>query len=147
MEQAVRELFARYEAFFRKALAGEMDAAQMRAEARRLYAPAFVGATPAGVVSGRMGAKFLRGMAEGYEHYRRIGTRKMKIRHLRVEPVDEWHAMAHVGWAATYARDDLAETKIDFEVHYLVQVLDGKARIFGWMSGDEEAVLKSHGAI
>ncbi len=36
--------------------------------------------------------------------------------------------MAHVAWTATYDRKDLPETAIDFDVHYLVQVLDGEAK-------------------
>ena len=34
---------------------------------------------------------------------------------------------------------------IDFDVHYLVQKLDGEAKVFGWVSGDEQALLKKHG--
>ena len=30
------------------------------------------------------------------------------------------------------------EISIDFEVHYFIQELDGKPRVFGWVSGDEE---------
>src|SRR5690606_29266057 len=101
----------------------------------------------AGVETGRVDDKFLRGMVEGYDHYRQIGTQAMKIRHLRVEPIDEWHGIAHVGWGATYAREDLPQTEIDFEVHYLVQVINGSARVFGWMSGDETALLKARGVI
>lgn len=55
--------------------------------------------------------------------------------------------MAHVGWRAWYQRPDLPETVIDFDVHYLVQVLDGRARVFGWISGDEQALLEQHGII
>jgi len=34
---------------------------------------------------------------------------------------------------------------IDFDVHYLVQKLDGDPKIFGWVSGDEQALLRKHG--
>jgi hypothetical protein len=53
--------------------------------------------------------------------------------------------MAHVAWTATYARKDKPDVAIDFDVHYLVQHLGGAPKIFGWISGDEEAVLKQHG--
>ncbi len=36
---------------------------------------------------------------------------------------------------------------IDFDVHYLVQNLEAKAKVFGWVAGDEEALLKEHGII
>ena len=43
--------------------------------------------------------------------------------------------------------DDLPETAIDFEVHYLVRLAEGEARVFGWMSGDEQALLRQHGVM
>ena len=55
--------------------------------------------------------------------------------------------MAHVAWTATYAGKDLPETAIDFDVHYLVQSLNGEAKVFGWVSGDEQALLKQHGIV
>jgi len=34
---------------------------------------------------------------------------------------------------------------IDFEIHYFVRNFGGTAKIFGWVSGDEQALLKKHG--
>jgi hypothetical protein len=86
-------------------------------------------------------------MAQGYAHYRAIGTREMRIRSVRISPIDENHCVAHVAWTAIYARNDRPETAIDFDVHYLVQVLDGEAKVFGWVSGDETALLRQHGIV
>lgn len=55
--------------------------------------------------------------------------------------------MAHVAWRATYARKDQADLPIDFDVHYFVQTLDGEPKVFGWVSGDEQAVLKEQGIV
>jgi hypothetical protein len=44
-------------------------------------------------------------------------------------------------------REDLPETTIDFDIHYFVQKLDGDAKVFGWVSGDEQGLLKKHGII
>jgi hypothetical protein len=143
LEQAVRTLFALYECAFRQALAAEPDPEAVA----RLYAPEFIAASPAGVRTGRNDAQFLHVMAEGYARYRQIGTRDMRIRDIALSPIDDHHCVARVGWTATYARDDLPETVLDFDVHYLVQVLEGIARVFGWIAGDEEAVLKRHGII
>lgn len=143
MEQAVRTLFALYERSFRQALAGNPDPEA----AARLYAPEFIAASPAGVRAGRNDAQFLHVMAEGHARYRQIGTREMRIRGTAISPIDDHHCVARVGWAATYARDDLPETVLDFDVNYLVQVLEGTARVFGWVTGDEEALLKRHGII
>ena len=143
METAVRRLFERYESFFRQALAGQMD----MDEVASLYASDFIAASPAGVMSGKNDDRLKQVMAQGYAHYRAIGTQEMRIRHVRLSSIDECHCVAHVAWTATYARKDLPETAIDFDVHYLVQVLGGKAKVFGWVSGDEQALLKQHGIV
>ncbi len=143
METEVRDLFDRYEQSFARALAGEIDMEEVAA----LYAPEFIAASPLGVMAGRNDGEFRQAMAQGYAHYRSIGTKGMRIRGLRISPIDEGHCLAHVAWTATYARDDLPETAIDFEVHYLVQVREGEARVFGWIAGDEQAALKAHGVV
>lgn len=143
MESAVGKLFERYENWFGKALAGEAGMEEVAA----LYASDMIAASPFGVRSGRNDARFRQVMAEGYARYRAMGTRGMRIRHLRLSAIDERHCVAHVGWTATYARDDLPETVVEFEVHYLVQVLAGEAKVFGWVSGDEQALLRQHGIV
>ncbi|MDR6669730.1 nuclear transport factor 2 family protein [Rhizobium sp. 1399] len=141
MEAAVSKLFERYERLFRQALAGKAD----MDEVASLYASDVIAASPAGVMSGKNDEEFKRMMIQGYEHYRSIGTKEMMLRHVRLSPIDESHCVAHVAWRATYARKNQPDTKIDFDVHYLVQVLDGEAKVFGWVSGDEQALLKQHG--
>jgi hypothetical protein len=143
METAVTKLFERYETFFRKSLRGEMN----MDEVASLYASDFIAASPAGVMSGKNDDRLKQVMEQGYAHYRAIGTKEMHIRNVRISPIDELHCVAHVAWTATYARKDLPETALDFDVHYLVQILDGKAKVFGWVSGDEQALLKQHGVV
>ena len=143
MKEAVERLFARYEGFFRQSLAGDLDPGELAA----LYAPEFIAASPQGVMAGKNDDGLVRAMTQGYAHYRAIGTRDMRIRAIGTVPIDDCHCLAHVGWTATYAREDLPETVVDFEVHYLVQVLDGQARVFGWVSGDERALLHERGII
>ena len=143
METEVRALFDRYERVVRDALAGRID----KEETAALYAAEVIAASPAGVRSGRNDETFRQVLAQGYEHYRAIGTREMRIRALRITPIDAHHCLARVAWRAVYARDDLPETAVDFDVHYLVQVLDGAARVFGWVAGDEEAALRRHGIL
>ena len=71
----------------------------------------------------------------------------MRTRNVRLSPIDELHCVVHVAWTATYARKNLPDVAIDFDVHYLVQLLDGVPKVFGWVSGDEQALLKEHGII
>lgn len=143
METSVRQFFERYESFFRRALGGDVDPEALAA----LYAAEFIAASPAGVMTGKNDAEFRQVMAQGYQRYREIGTKDMRIRHVRLSPIDAHHGLAHVAWTATYARNDQADAAIDFEVHYLMQKLDGEPKVFGWIAGDEQALLKQHGLI
>jgi hypothetical protein len=141
MEAAVRKLFERYESFFNRSLGGDVD----MDEGASLYASDFIAASPAGVMAGKNDDQLKRVMEQGYAHYRAIGTKEMRIRAVRISPIDEHHCLAHVAWKAIYAREDQPDTAINFNVHYLVQKLDGEAKVFGWVSGDERALLKKHG--
>jgi len=143
MESTVKELFERYERLFNQALGGDAD---MDAVAS-LYATDFIAASPAGVTSGKNDERLQKVMAHGYARYREIETQEMRIRHVRTSPIDEHHCIAHVAWTASYARKEAPDVTIDFDVHYLVQKLGGEAKVFGWVAGDEEALLKKHGII
>lgn len=143
MEAAVRTLFARYERSFEQSLGGDVD----MDEVASLYASDIIAASPAGVMAGKNDDQLKQAMAQGYAHYRAIETKEMRIRNIRVSPIDGYHCVAHVAWTATYARKDQPDTAIDFEVHYLVQMLDDEAKVFGWVSGDEQALLRKHGIV
>lgn len=143
MEDSVRRLFERYERVFNQSLGGDMD----MGEVASLYASDFVAASPAGVTAGKNDDQLKNVMAQGYAHYRAIGTKKMRIRNVCLSPIDDRHCVAHVAWTATYARQDQADVTIDFDVHYLVQALNGEPKVFGWVSGDEQALLRKHGII
>ena len=141
METSVRKLFERYERVFNAALHGDVDMNNVAA----LYAADFIAASPAGVMTGKNDEQLKQVMAQGYARYRAIGTKEMRIRGLRISPMDEHHCVAHVAWRATYVRNDKPDVTIDFDVHYLVQQLGAEPKVFGWVSGDEQAVLKDHG--
>lgn len=143
METAVRNLFARYQRFFNRALDGDVDLD----EGTSFYAPAFIAASPAGVVAGKNDDQLGRIMEQGYKRYRAIGTKEMRMRDVRLSPMDEHHCVAHVAWTAIYSRQDAPDISIDFDVHYLVQKLNGEPKIFGWVSGDEQALLKEYGIV
>ena len=143
MEKRVSKLFERYERLFNRALSGEAD----MDEVASLYESDFIAASPAGVAAGRNDAQLRQVMDQGYARYRAIGTKAMRIRNVAISPIDARHCVAHVAWTATYARRGQADVAIDFDVHYLVQELDGEPKVFGWVSGDEEALLRQHGII
>lgn len=139
MEAQVRKLFERYE----QQLAGDAD----MDEVASVYASAFIAASPAGVMVGKNDDQLRQVMEQGYAHYRAIGTKETRIRAVRVSPIDEHHCVAHVAWTSSYARKDRPDVTIIFDVHYLVQKLDGEPKIFGWVSGDEQEVLRKHGVV
>lgn len=141
METSVRKLFERYERVFNASLHGNVDMEDVAG----LYASEFIAASPAGVMTGKNDEQLKQVMAQGYARYRTIGTKEMRIRGLRISPMDEHHCVAHVAWRATYARQGRPDVTIDFDVHYLVQQLGVEPRVFGWVSGDEQALLKKHG--
>jgi hypothetical protein len=143
MESSVRKLFDRYERLFNESLAGDVDLDEVAS----LYAAEFIAASPAGVMTGKNDAQLRAAMAQGHAHYRAIGTKEMRIREVRLSPIDDLHCVAHVAWSSTYARRDRPDVTIDFVVSYFVQALGGEPKVFGWVSGDEQAALKERGVI
>jgi hypothetical protein len=140
--RAVTSLFDRYESLFNAALDGKPDLKAMS----DLYESAFIGAAPAGVMTGTKGPEFDKAMSAGFSHSRKIGTRRMKVQRVLVEPIDELHAIARVDWQASY--DAKAGPKvIDFTNVYLTREENGQAKVFGWITGDEEAELRKHGIV
>lgn len=142
-EQRIHAFFLRYQEFFRQGLRNEADLEQVASS----YATACIAASPAGVMSCQNDEQLKHVMRQGFERYRQIGTKNMTLRDVRIDPVDEHHCLAHVAWTATYDRGSDPDVAIDFDVHYLVQQLDDEPKIFGWVSGDEQALLKRHGIL
>ncbi|WGD50030.1 nuclear transport factor 2 family protein [Bradyrhizobium sp. CB1650] len=142
MQKAVTELFNRYERETNAALAGKPDMEAIS----DLYDGNFIGASPFGIMTGRKDSAFVKALTAGFDRYRAIGTREMAVCDISVESIDTLHALARVNWRATY---DLEGTQksIDFTNIYLVRVDDGGARVFGWITGDEDAELRRQGII
>lgn len=143
MQSEVQKLFERYADIANRALGGDMDLD----EAAALYASEYIGASPAGVRTGKSGEELKQFLAQTYAHFRAIGTKAMRLRNVRLSPIDACHCVAHVAWTATYARKAQPDVTVDFDVHYLVQQLDGPPQVFGWVSGDEQGLLRDKGII
>jgi hypothetical protein len=143
VETSIRKFFQRYESIFNQSLCGEMDMDKVAT----LYASEFIAASPAGVMTGKNDDQLKQVMAEGYARYRAIGTKEMRLRTVRISPIDEQHCVAHVAWTSIYAQKDQPDVAIDFDVHYFVQKLDEDPTVFGWVSGDEQVLLRKHGVI
>ncbi|SFB64405.1 hypothetical protein SAMN03159496_06461 [Rhizobium sp. NFR07] len=111
-----------------------------------LYEDAFIGAAPAGVIAGNKDEDFRKAIATGFARNREIGARQMEVAGLQADEIDAMHALVRVDWRATYDRDGRQMT-IDFTNVYLTRLANGKCRVFGWITGDEEAELRKQGII
>ena len=83
------------------------------------------------------------------EFYRKIGTQSMNITDRQITQLDEFHWMVKVHWKAEYlTRAEKRET-IEFDVIYFVQILndDETPKIFAYITGDEQRVMREHGLI
>lgn len=141
MDAEAKALFARYQRLFEKGLSGDIDAREVAA----IYSPAFIAASPAGFFTGKNDDALLQVMKEGYARYRQTGMKSMRLRDIRLSVIDDRHCVAHIGWTANYARRGQSDVAIEFDVHNLIQKLDGEPKIFGWVAGDEQELLRQHG--
>ena len=142
-KDSLKQFFQRYEQFFMQSLNGELDDTVMS----ELYASEFIAASPLGVLTGKNDTKFQQALSEGYEQYRKIGTKEMRVRDVEMLPIDDLHCVADVAWTASYEVANGQQVNIDFNVHYLMQNLNGKLRVFGWISGNEQELLKEYGVL
>ncbi|MGY4288105.1 hypothetical protein ACVWXO_007325 [Bradyrhizobium sp. LM2.7] len=86
MENNVKQLFERYEKLFRMTLTGEVDMDKV--------------ASSYTVSVGQNDEHLKQVMQQGFENYRRIGTKDMRLRNVRIAPIDEHHCLAHMAWTA-----------------------------------------------
>jgi hypothetical protein len=112
-----------------------------------VYADAFIGANPTGVRCGANDDELRRVIPQGFEFYRSIGTKWMRVGSVDAHRLDDLHAAATVHWQSGYEKPDGSEVRIDFDVVYLVRTVGDEPRIFGFITGDEQAVLREHGLL
>lgn len=143
MDDSVRQLFRDYAALMARGLHGDVDPEAFAA----FFAPEVIAASAQGVRGAANDQAMRQAMAEGFARYRRIGTTDMGIESIRIIRLDDAHCVASVDWTATYDRGARPQVRIPFTVHYFVQRTADGPRIFGWVSGDEQAALREHGIL
>lgn len=144
VRQDLEAFFDEYEARFNDALKGlpvDMDATTAA------FADTFLEASPKGIICGQNDEQFRESIPKGYDFYRSIGTKQMHIVWRNITPLDDYHALVKIHWQGVYDKSDGDEAKIDFDVIYLVQMLDDTPKIFAYISGDEQKVLQDRGLI
>jgi hypothetical protein len=141
----LERFFAEYEARFNRAL-GENPEEDVEATAAA-FADSFIGANPNGVLCGENNEQLRSVFAQSNAFYRSIGTESMRIAGLEITSLDDFHAMAKVHWDSRYVKKDGQHLQIEFDVIYLIQILGGTPKIFGYITGDESKVLKEYGLL
>ena len=86
-------------------------------------------------------------MAKGYERYRDLGTKSMKVESIETHEIDDCHLIARVRWQSVYQKPGEDEIPIPFDVNYLLEQRENELKVFGWITGDEEALLNVNGVI
>ena len=143
--QTLGSFFTEYEARTNRAL-GTTPSVDVEATAAA-FADCFVGASPVGVMCGKNDEEFRKQIHTGLEFYRSIGTKSMTIKSLTTTLLDDYHSMVKVHWEAFYRQQDGHEDLIDFDVIYPVQTIDETPKIFAYITGDEQKVLRERGLI
>lgn len=139
----LEDFFMGYEARFNQSLAGSIDVEGTA----NTFANCFIEANPFGVNCGKNDDQFRAMIPRGYEFYKSIGTKSMKILSLKITSLDDYHSMANVHWQAIYSKKDGSEESIEFDVIYFIQTAGEQPKIFAYITGDEQGVLRERGLI
>lgn len=139
----IEDFFDRYKTLFN----GAVDGKENLGGIKELYSGEFIAATPHGVHTGKVDEEFESTMSKGYERYRALGTKSMEVAGIDIQDIDDTHCLARVRWNSTYQKPDDGEIHVPFEVSYLLEQQGNDLKVFGWVTGDEEALLKANGVL
>lgn len=142
--ETINDFFDAYAQRFNDALQGKEPDIEGTVAA---FASSFVEASPAGIIAGANDENFRKAVPEGFAFYRSIGTVSMDIASREITMIDQYHRMVKIHWLARYRKKDGGEELIGFDVHYFVQILKDRIKIFAYVTGDEQKVLRERGLI
>lgn len=143
-KRSIEEFFASYETHFNNAISGRR--AEIPTILRESFADCFVESSPLGINCGKNDGEFLNKIKQGFEFYRNIGSKGMKIRSKKIDFLDEFHALVKVQWRYSYLKENISGA-IDFDVLYLLRTINDNVKIFAYISGDEQKALRERGLI
>lgn len=144
MTELIAAFFDDYARRFNQALNGDMPDVDKTVAA---FASCFVEASPVAVICNKNDERFKDAIPKGYDFYRSIGTQSMKICSRVITVLDSMHAMVKIHWQALYVKQAGNREEIGFDIHYFVQVKDGAVKIFAYITGDEQQLLKDRGLV
>ena len=61
--------------------------------------------------------------------------------------LDECHAMTKLRWKSNFVKPDKSKIGIEFENIYFTQTKENSHKVFAWITGNEQTVLKEYGLI
>lgn len=143
-QQQIDNFFDRYRDIFNQAI--KMDSPDLEQTAG-LYADCFIGANPLGVQCGKNDGELRSFMAKGYNFYKEIGITSMDIVSKEITVLDEFHTMVKIRWKSNFMKGDNSEGSIEFDNIYFTQTRENQHKVFAWITGNEQAVLKEYGLI
>ncbi|TDQ39145.1 nuclear transport factor 2 family protein [Aureibacillus halotolerans] len=142
LKKKAEDFFQTYETKFNEALNDTPDLEVIV----RFYSEEFISVNPLVVKTGINNESLKDAMAEAYEYYRSIGTKHMECLDVSITVLDDKHFVAHTKWNSVYEKNG-EEISIPFQSNYLLQENDTTFKIFGWITGDEQSLLKENGII
>lgn len=141
--QLINVFLSEYETEFNIAFHSDPDVGTTA----KLFAESFVEANPSGITSRRNDDGFRKYIAEKYAFYKDIGLKEMRIVSRDINMLNDMHGVDKVKWKAFYETKEGKKDELEFEVIYFVQVINGDPRIFAYITGDENRVLRERGLI
>lgn len=111
------------------------------------FASYFVESSPRGVVGGANDGGFRDMIPKGFAHYRAVGGKHMTIKGIQVIELDRLHAVADVDWQFDYVNKEGKAGQVTFTNFYFVTIADGSAKVFAYVTPDEDQAMKDHGLV
>jgi len=141
-KEQIDAFFHAYEANYNAALEGkDIDLH----ETMNCFSEQFIESSPVSIICAKNDDTFRENILKGFAFYKKIGTTCMIIQHKEVTQLDDHHAMVKVHWKANYGKGEQGEM-MEFDVFYFLRLTDG-IRIFAYITGDEQQLLKAHGLV
>jgi hypothetical protein len=142
--QQLNDFFNLYAYRFNNAITGETPDIEGTAKS---FTGCFIAANPFGVTCGDNNQEFRAAVSQGYAFYKSIGVTSMDILSLEITILNGFHEMTKIRWKCSYTKKDNSKGNIEFENIYFTQTRENEHKIFAYITGDEQAVLKENGLI
>ena len=134
--------FDRYAEAYNRSLGDHVDAEGIRS----FFAETSLALSTEGGVQPATNAELGPLLEKMYAFYKAVGTKRLDIERIAVDEIAEGHDRVEAFYRAEYDKDGASLT-IPFSVTYLVQRRDDGPRIFAFIAGDEQALMREHGLV